>query len=89
MSEKWAGTLLLAGLSALGVNTAARSEPAMSEEILAVQIRKQGYSCGKPTSALRDREHSKPNDAVWVLTCEDAIYRVRLVPKMAAEVMLQ
>jgi hypothetical protein len=58
----------------------------MTKEILAVQIRKQGFVCDKPESFERDAEHSKPHDAVWMLRCENGNYRVRLVPKMAAEV---
>ena len=29
---------------------------------------------------------SKPDEAVWVVQCEDAKYRVRLVPDLAAKV---
>lgn len=58
----------------------------MSKEILAVLTRKQGFACTNPSHAERDKESSKPNDAMWVLTCENATYRVRLVPKMAAQV---
>lgn len=55
------------------------------KEIIAVQIRKQGYECKKPASAKRDGE-AKADDSVWILACEGARYRVTLVPKMAAKV---
>ena len=58
----------------------------MPADIIADQIRKQGYSCNKALSAERDRERSKPDEAVWVLKCDAATYRVRLVPDMAAKV---
>ena len=56
----------------------------MPPEIIAAQIRDQGYSCDKPLSAKRDGERS--DDAVWILKCQNATYRVRLVPDMAAHV---
>ena len=63
---------------------AAETEKPM--DIIATQIRKQGYKCDKPQSAERDRAASKPDQAVWVLHCVGATYRVRLHPDMAAQV---
>lgn len=66
--------------------------PALSEqletpvEIIAAQIRSQGYTCDKPKSAERDVAASKPNGEVWILHCEAETYRVHLVPDMAAKV---
>jgi hypothetical protein len=51
---------------------------------IAAQIRRQGYTCEQPQSATRDNQASKPDEAVWLLQCEDASYRVRLMPDMAA-----
>ena len=56
------------------------------KEIIAAQIRMQGFACDKPVSAERDRAASRPNETVWLLKCEDRSYRVRLVPDMAADV---
>ena len=56
------------------------------KEIIAAQIRMQGFACDKPVSAERDRAASRPNETVWLLKCEDHSYRVRLVPDMAADV---
>ena len=56
------------------------------KEIIADQIALQGYSCVKPISAERDLQLSKPNEAVWLLKCEKATYRVQLIPDMAAKV---
>jgi hypothetical protein len=55
-------------------------------DIIAVQIRKQGYECTNPQHAKRDLEASKPDLPVWILTCENATYRVRLVGNMADHV---
>ena len=56
------------------------------KEIIADQIRRQGYACGNPLSAERDLDRSKPDEAAWVLKCDNATYRVRLIPDMAAVV---
>lgn len=56
------------------------------KEIIASQIRKQGFRCESPQSAERDAVLSKPHEAVWVLRCENATYRVRLIPDKAAQV---
>lgn len=54
------------------------------KEDIAAQIRHQGYTCEQPQSATRDSQASKPDEAVWLLQCEDASYRVRLMPDTAA-----
>jgi hypothetical protein len=56
------------------------------KDIIAAQLRSQGYACDQPHSAQRDVTASTPNETVWMLQCESAKYRVRLVPNMAAEV---
>jgi hypothetical protein len=53
---------------------------------IAAQIRAQGYACDQPQSAMRDAQASKPDEEVWLLRCEGASYRVRLIPDMAAQV---
>jgi len=69
--------------SSLALNAFAQ-EP--TRDLLAAQLREQGYRCDKPASARRDLARSKPDDAVWVLTCETNRYRIRLTPDMAAHV---
>ena len=58
----------------------------MPAEIIAVQIRDQGYACVKALSTERDQKFSKPGEDAWILKCENATYRVRLIPDMAAKV---
>jgi hypothetical protein len=55
-------------------------------EILAAQIRSQGITCDNPKRAVRDAKRSKPDYEVWVLTCENATYRVSRYPDLAAKV---
>jgi len=69
----------------LGSGVAVAETP---KEIIAAQIRMQGFACDNPVSAERDRAASRPNETVWLLKCEDHSYRVRLVPDMAADVLL-
>jgi len=56
------------------------------KDIIAVQIRKQGFTCVNPESATQDKEASKPDEPVWLLKCEGASYRVRMMPDQAAKV---
>jgi len=65
---------------------AAQDIKASAKEIIAAQIRKQGYQCENPSRAERDRKRSKPGEAVWVLHCENETYRVRLTPSLPAKV---
>jgi len=58
----------------------------MPAEVIAVQIRDQGFACDKALSAERDEQLSKPDEAAWILKCDNATYRVRLIPDMAAKV---
>ena len=76
------GALSLISLPLMLLPAQAANE--MSAEIIAVQIREQGYACDKALSA--QREHPELDDAVWILKCDNATYRVRLVPDMAAKV---
>jgi hypothetical protein len=74
-----------AGAAGLWLASATAQEE-VSPEVIAVQIRKQGFACQGALSAVRDRKASAPNAAVWVLRCGNTTYRVRLTPDMAAQV---
>jgi hypothetical protein len=39
-----------------------------------------------PVTAERDSALSRPDEAVWILKCQNATYRVRLIPDLAARV---
>ncbi len=56
------------------------------QDMLAAQIRLQGFACDKPESAVKDAEQSRPDHAVWVLKCSNASYRISRVPDLAAKV---
>jgi hypothetical protein len=70
----------------LEANDVVAAEGETPKEIIADQIRCQGFSCKDPQDATRDPEHTKPDEAAWVLTCENVTYRVILIPDMAARV---
>lgn len=66
---------------------AADSVEEAPKDIIAAQIRRQGFTCDRPASAVRDVQDSKPDQVVWILKCESRTYKVRLIPDMAADVM--
>jgi hypothetical protein len=75
-----------AGYSAAQPRGAAKEDaPA---ELLAVQLRKQGFPCYRPVTAERDVALSMQDQAAWVVRCANASYRMRLTPDMAAIVEL-
>ncbi|MBU6527612.1 hypothetical protein JMJ47_002284 [Methylocystis sp. MJC1] len=55
-----------------------------TKDVVAAHLRMQGYKCDTPKSAARDAAASRPDEAVWIIRCENARYRVRLIPDMAA-----
>ncbi len=55
-------------------------------QIVAAEARTRGYACEDPAKATRNSEASTADKVVWRLECENATYRVRLIPNMAAEV---
>jgi hypothetical protein len=53
-------------------------------EIVAAQVRTQGFRCDAALGA--ERVSSTANEAKWILRCTNATYRVRLTPNMGARV---
>ena len=83
----FAGAVAFAGVWLFATTTfVAAAEQETAKEIIAAQIRMQGFTCDRPDNAVRDQNLSKPNETVWVLTCEANTYRVTLIPDMAARV---
>lgn len=58
------------------------------KDMLAAQIRIQGFTCNQPQRAVRDAKMSKPDHDVWILKCEGATYRISRYPDLAAKVEL-
>ncbi len=78
-------TMMLVSVLAPGRASAQAGDETV-QNMLAAQIRSQGFACEKPLSATQDAKRSKPDHAVWVLKCSNANYRVSRAPDMAAKV---
>ena len=79
--------LMLAAAISLGASSlAAQTEGEDPRNVIAAQIRDQGFDCDDPQSATQDMQASRPDEAVWILQCKNASYRVRLDPDMAAKI---
>jgi hypothetical protein len=65
----------LAGLAALLGAAAAQAQGAAAD--LADAVRDRGHACAQVVSAERDEAASRPDEAVWILTCSDGRYRIR------------
>ncbi len=83
-----AAVALLEGLTRAGfeAGSGARAQEMPAAEIIADQVRDQGYACNEALTVERDPTYSRPDEPVWILACDNATYRVRLVPDMAADV---
>jgi hypothetical protein len=60
--------------------TAARPGAAQDRsqaDLVADAVRDRGHACARVVSAERDETASRPDEAVWLLTCSDGRYRVR------------
>lgn len=82
-----AAILSLSLIAAAGAATqdAVAAGEEVPKEIIAVQLRKQGFPCTNPESATRSVDQ-KTDDQLWILKCDEARYRVMLVPKQAAKI---
>ena len=78
--------VLLASASSLTSSAQAQAAGEAPQNVLAAQIRLQGFACDKSLGAVQDRKRSKPDRPVWVLKCSNATYRVSRFPDMAAKV---
>ncbi len=78
---------VLSGHAAYPVADVRASEELESaKDIVAAQLRRQGHACKTAKNAKRDKHDSKPGEEVWILTCDNATYRVQLVPHMGAKI---
>ena len=82
--------LLAFGLAAvfmpLPLTGSLRAQVIPPAEDIAAQVRTQGHRCDGATGALKLVKQSWPDEPVWILTCTNATYRVRLIPDMAAQI---
>lgn len=76
-------TALLFVVGNVATNASAAGQAATD---LAAQVRTQGFTCDKPQGAEKNNSASRPNEEVWILTCENGSYRMTVVPDMAAKI---
>jgi hypothetical protein len=53
---------------------------------LADTVRDRGHPCAEAMSSERDQSASRADEAVWILTCSDARYRIRYPGDTAPQV---
>jgi len=80
---------LTIALGVVSLSTAALAQASdEAADLVATQVREQGYDCSEPSEATPDPDNSEVGERGWILTCANASYRVRLIPDMAAKVEL-
>jgi hypothetical protein len=62
----------------------ASAQPAA--DTVADAVRDRGHPCAQVLAAERDEAASRADEAVWILTCSDARYRVRFPGDTAPQV---
>jgi hypothetical protein len=78
--------IAVALLFVAGVGATDSSAAGLAATDLAAQVRTQGFTCDKPQGAEKNDSASRPNEEVWILTCENGAYRMTVVPDMAAKI---
>jgi hypothetical protein len=85
--QSWRVALMILALLAARCMALAAEPPGEDpKNVLAAQLRNQGYECDQPKSAEQDVQASRPDEAVWIVKCENSKYRMRLDPDMGAKV---
>jgi hypothetical protein len=79
-----AALLVLAQMHAAIGSTA---PSASATTVLAAQLRRQGVACSTPQNAELDIKASIPHVSIWTLDCNEASYRITLVPDMRAQIV--
>lgn len=83
-SSLFTASAVIAVLVSSGASAQSGTEPPV--DLLAAQLRTQGYDCDTPESARPDASASKPNERVWIVRCKGVDYRMTVVPDMAAKI---
>ncbi len=74
------------GLALLAGTGASLAQSEKPEEVIAVQLRSQGFACENPRDAKEDVADTKPDEKAWTIQCDGQRYRIRFIPDMAAQV---
>lgn len=79
-------TFAATGLVLFACAGASLAQSEKPEDIIAVQLRSQGYACENPRDAKEDAADTKPDEKAWTIQCDGQRYRIRFVPDMGAQV---
>ena len=60
-----------------GTAPPAGAQDKQAVSILADAVRVRGFTCEKPKNARREPKKSQPDEAVWLIDCGNATYRIR------------
>ena len=77
------GRLAIAAMLIFGSAGASAQDAA---DTVADAVRAGGHPCARAVAAERDAAASRPDEAVWILTCSDGRYRVRFPGDTAPQV---
>jgi hypothetical protein len=80
------GFVLLGAATSTKVGSVAYAAGESPKDVIAAQIRIQGFACDHALRAVLDKRRSKPDHEVWVLKCDNATYRYSRYPDLAAKV---
>ena len=72
--------------SLIGIAHSQSTNVVTPPEVLADQLRSQGYACDRVVTSKQDVEASRRDETVWLLNCTNGNYRMRLIPDMAAKI---
>ena len=75
--------ILFTTVLGISVHSAYCSE---AKDIVAIQLRSQGIPCANPSRAVRDIPDTLRDEVTWIITCKEAIYRVKLIPHVGSKV---
>jgi hypothetical protein len=80
--------ILLAAAAGLQLQPVPSSAAQLEDtsKIIAAQLHKQGVSCTMARDAIRRDAQSHPNVSVWIVRCDEATYRVQLIPRRQAHI---
>jgi hypothetical protein len=86
MQPRYRHLLVVAILGAIAQFHAAATFATPPDKVIAAQLHRQGVACTTPRDAERDADNSTPLETVWTLRCDEASYRVTLVPHVRARI---
>jgi hypothetical protein len=80
--------LAASGIFAGLVTTSAFADDGLEApmDLLASELRDQGFACDHPDKARLDQKATKPNETVWYVDCKGVSYRMTVVPDLAAKI---